>query len=143
MRLQKIKENEEVQYYRFLDYINCGACYLLAEWHNREEAIVTLNKDTILGDLHKKHGGLIYYSKFCSETFSAYKSMSGNWYEEDFDKVIDWTKIDPYEEHYYTRLLKTLVTGEGLKECSMPSCIVRWANEGSSRGEDWYRLLDD
>ena len=144
MRLPKLKENEEVRGCKYyLDYINCGDCYVLTKWINWKNVTVTLNKDTILEDLYKKYGGSFYYVKLCSNTFRVYKSMSGEFCERDMDEVINWTKIDHGNRYLSTRLLKTLVTGEGLKEFSMPSCIVRWAKEGNSRGEDWYRLLKD
>ena len=147
MRLEKIEENEKVQCDNFLDFINCGACYLLAEWINDVKTTVTLNKDTVLEDLSKEHGGRIWYNKFCMKTFRGYKgegyALEALFYSRDLDEVINWTKIDPYEEHYYTLLLKALVTGEGLGRHSSFECIVRWAKEGSSRGEDWYRLIKD
>ena len=145
MRLQKLQENEQVrdcEYY--YDFINCGDCYLLTEWINDSEPTVTLNQGTNLEDLHEKHGGSIIYLKLCGKTFLEYKSMSGNWYEEDLDKVISWTEIDYAPDRYdYVQLLKALLTGEGLEEFNITSCIVRWANEGSSRGEDWYWVIND
>ena len=141
MRLEKIKENEKVQHYYFLDYINCGEYYLLTRWINEQQATVTLNQNTNLEDLHKKHGGSILYSKLCSETFRVYKSMSGEFCERDMDKVIDWTRIDHYDRYHFTHLLKALLTGVGLEELTTTPCIVRWASEGNSRGTDWYGLV--
>ena len=143
MRLQKVKENEEVQHFNFLDFIDCGACYLLTEWCNRKNAAVTLSQNTILEDLHEKHGGSIHYKKFCSKTFHLYESMNRSLHDEDLDKVINRTEIHHNDEYYYTQLLKTLITEEGLERLVFGSHIVRWAKEGSSRGENWYRLLDD
>ena len=153
MRLEKLQQNEEVQgeifldninreRYYFLDYINCGECYLLTRWINEQQVTVTLNKDTLLEDLCKKHGGYIRYYKLCGTTFLLYGSdkdrrvCSG-----DLDEVINRTEVDHSDGYYYTRLLKTLVTGEGLTRLSSTESIVRWANEGGSRGEDWYRLI--
>ena len=154
MRLEKIKENEEVKCdylpdyteygeYSFLDFINCGECYLLTRWTNEEEVTVTLNKDTVLEDLHEKHGGSIDYRKFCSKTFHLYESMDRDVRDENLDEVINYTKIKAFDWFSDVLLLKTLITGVGWEELDMTTCIVRWANEGSSRGEDWYRLLED
>ena len=140
MRLQKIEENEEVQRHCFLDYINCGWCYLLTNWDNETKTTVTLNKDTVLEDLHEKHGGSINYSKLCGETFRLYKSMSEDSFDGDLDKVLSWTMIDPHQ-WWPTSLLKALITGsEDLRTSG--SCIVRWPNEGGRRGTDWYRVIE-
>ena len=143
MILQKIEENKKVQHENFLDYIDCGECYLLTRWINEQQVTVTLNKDTVLEDLCKKHGGDIWYAKFCMKTFRIYKSMSDELLGEDLDKVIDWTKTSNNDRYDYIQLLKALVTGQRQKELIVPYCIVRWAKEGSSRGKDWYRVLKD
>ena len=144
MRLEKIEENEKVQYFNFYDFINCGECYLLTDWINEERLTVTLNKDTVLEDLHEKHGGSIRYDKFCSKTFRVYMGKDDTLeaiFSKDLDKVINRTETSNNDGYYFTRLLKTLVTGKGLKKLSIAPCVVRWVNEGSSRGKDWYRLL--
>ena len=141
MRPGKTEENEEVQYYNFLDFINCGGCYLLTKWSNEKPVTVTLNKDTILEDLQEKHGGRIKYAKFCPTTFLGYESMNRSLHDKDLDEVINRTNIDPYEGYYDVQLLKALITGEGSKEFYLTPCIVRWPKEGSSRGQDWYRLI--
>ena len=143
MRREKTEENEQVRGCKYyLDYINCGECYLLTEWENEKHVTVTLRQSTVLEDLHEKHGGSIRYHKLCRTTFHLYESdnrssnSSGN-----LDKVINLTKIDRNDWYYYTPLLKHLLTGERIKEISVTRCIVRWAKEESSRGEDWYILL--
>ena len=136
MRLEKLQQNEKSNRREFLDYINCGECYFLTTWINSENATVTLNQDTVLNDLHEKHGGRIWYNKFCMKTFRVYMGSS-----LDPDKVINQTEVDYSDRYNYTRLLKALITGEGLKRLSSFGCLVRWPKEGSSRGEDWYRLF--
>ena len=143
MRLRKIEENKKVKCEYYYDFINCGECYLLTDWHNTENATVTLNKDTVLEDLHEKHGGSIRYSKLCKNTFRVYESMNRGWRDKDLDEVLSWTMIDSYDRDDYVPLLRALITGEGMEELISVQCIVRSANEGSSRGIDWYRLIDD
>ena len=144
MIIEKIEQGEMVRGCKYyLDYINCGGNYLLTEWDNKEEAAVTLNESTVLEDLHEKHGGLIWYRKFRSNTFCVYMSISGALQDEDLDKVVNWTEIDHWSGYYHTQLLKALITGGQPKERSVIPCIVRWANEESSRGIDWYRVLKD
>ena len=141
MRLQKVKDNKKVQHDSFLDYIDCGGYYLLTDWFNTEKVTVTLNKDTVLEDLCKKHGGDILYTKFCNKTFRAYRSMSGALSGRDKDKVINSTEVHIFGDMYDAYLLKSLMTGEERpKELSITPCIVRWANEERSRGTDWYRV---
>ena len=141
MRLQKLKENKRVKCDSFHDFINCGECYLLTEWINEKHVPITLNKDTILEDLHEKHGGSIHYSKFCSKTFHLYESMNRSLHDDDLDEVLSWTMIDPYEGYYDIQLLKALITGGQPKELRTVPCIVRWANKGS-RGIDWYLVFN-
>ena len=142
MRLEKIEENEKVQHHQFLDFIDCGWCYSLTEWVNKEKPAVTLNQSTVLEDLCKKHGGSINYSKLCGTTFHMYESDNGKrvW-SGNLDEVLSRTKIDPDDKYYDTQLLKALITGVGLEELTVASRIVRWSDKGSSRGEDWYRLV--
>ena len=154
MRLQKMEQNEKVQYFRFydgaeygeynfLDFINCGDCYVLAEWIIDAEPTITLNKDTILEDLSEEHGSSVSYTKFCKKTFRAYKSMDGDFWADDLDEVLSWTEIDYSDRHDYVEQFRAIITGDGMEELSSVQCFVRWASEGSSRGEDWYRLLKD
>ena len=143
MRLRKIEECEMVQCDNFLDFINCGACYLLTDWINRKNATVTLSQNTILEDLHEKHGGSIWYHKLCRETFRAYRGEHGEAFSKDLDKVVNYTKIIDFDEYPETQLLKALVTGVGLEKLSSFGYLVRWAKEESSRGEDWYLVIDD
>ena len=145
MRLEKIEEGEETTNNMFCDFINCGACYLIAEWINRKNATVTLSQDTILEDLQGEHGGSINYSKLCGTTFHQYVSddrktvLSSN-----LDEVLNWTKTSNNDWYYYPRLLKALITGEGLEKPFSSECIVRWPKDGgSSRGIDWYGVFND
>ena len=144
MRLEKLEENEEVQHFNFLDFINCGACYLLAEWDNEKHVNVTLNKDTVLEDLSKEHGGSIYYDKFCRETFRLYESdnRSSN-FSGNLNEVINYTKIDT-DSGWYCRLLKDFITGGELEERPISgSYIVRWPNQKGGRGTHWYKLTNN
>ncbi|NDB86504.1 MAG: hypothetical protein EB127_27970 [Alphaproteobacteria bacterium] len=139
MRLEKIKENEEVNLSRLLDYIDCGDFYLLTVLCNPKIPAITLNQNTVLEDLHKKHGGDLSYSKLCKNTFRMYESENGEFYSHNIDEVSDWKKINIKE--YYDRLLKALITGVGLGDLEITKRIVRWSNENGGRGEHWYRLL--
>jgi hypothetical protein len=140
MRLEKIKENEEVNLSRLLDYIDCGDFYLLTVLCNPKIPAITLNQNTVLKDLHKKHGGDLYYSKYCKATFRTYKSEKGYIESRNIDEVINLTEIDNYE-YFDCRILKALVTGVGLGDLEITKRIVRWSNENGGRGEHWYRLL--
>ena len=144
MRLQKLEKGEEVTSIEFYDFIDCGDHYLLTFWRNETKATVILNQNTILEDLHDGHGGSIYYSKLCMKTFRVcWSDNRGSNCSHNLDDIINWTKIYYADDDSDTQLLKVLVKGEGLGRLTFFECLVRWASEGSSRGTDWYRLLDD
>ena len=140
MKLEKIKGDEETTSREIHDFTDRGEYYLLTCLDNETGITVTLNQNTNLEDLHKEHGGSIYYSKFCRTTFRLYKSMSGSLHDEDLDKVISWTEIDN-TQWWVTRFLRALITGEVLIGRSFGSCIVRYPTEERERGQDWYRLV--
>jgi hypothetical protein len=139
MRLERIENNTEVECFLFKDCIDCGDYYLLTEWNHIR---ATLNKNTNLEDLHEKHGGDLYYSKFCKGTFDMYTSKCGTRrYSDDIDEVMNWTKIHFLKSLDDCLLLKTLITGKGFEGLNQSELIVRWSNEKGGRGEYWYRLL--
>ena len=144
MRLEKIEEGEEITHYEFFDYIDCGEHYLLTGWRNETKATVILNQNTNLEDLHERHRGSIGYSKLCRTTFRPYETDNPDIFvSSNLDRALSRGNITTYLDWWPTRILKALITGEGLEELRTAPCIVRWPKEGSSRGEDWYRLLKD
>ncbi|NDB85088.1 MAG: hypothetical protein EB127_20660 [Alphaproteobacteria bacterium] len=140
MRLEKIEEGEEVEIPRILDYIDCGDFYLLTELRNMTNStvMITLNQNTVLEDLQKKHGGKIWYTKYCKITFCVYESEKRVPFSLDIDEVMNWTRICTFEFRE-CRILKALITRG---ELNMHECIVRWPNENGGRGEYWYKLVE-
>ena len=144
MRLEEIKEGEEVSNRHLIDYFDCGNYYLHALYRNTNSAAFTLSQNTNLEDLQKKYGGYVCYSKYCRVTFRMYRSDNGTQESSrDPDEVVDWTKINAECSWVTARLLKSLITGNWSSVGnSTEGYVVRWPNQKGGRGTNWYRLAE-
>jgi hypothetical protein len=148
MRLMKIENNTEIDEQEYLlDYIDLGEFFFLAKFLNTKSSVmITLTQNTVLEDLHEEYGGYIWYSKFCKTTFRLYESEEGKLYSRNMDEVMNWIKIDTYDDYWEGLILKSVITGKGVEELDgldIEDPIVRWPNEKGGRGKDWYWLRKD
>jgi hypothetical protein len=144
VRLEKIENNTEVDASGvFLDYIDCGEFFFLTKFLNSKNPVmITLNQNTVLEDIQEKYGGYVWYYKLCKTAFRTYLSEKGNLVSYNLDEVVSWTEVSAYKCQD-GRILKALITEEGLKELNTHERIIRWPNKNGGRGEHWYWLVEN